>query len=389
MRLRFRHAAYVAAVAALTPMLGQAQGSLSVQGIGYPPGQFSTRTGSAGGAMAEIDPLTPINPAALANLAGTTIYFQAEPEYRRVTVGDLSTNTSQSRFPVISGGFTMGSRWSAGLSLSTIADRTWQTSFLTVEQIGGDTASSFSTYTSQGAINDTRLGVAYAPLSWLHVGLGLHAFSGQNRINVTRTFADSAFGVFADTNTISYGANAISAGMEAGLPNIGSVAVSYRVGGRLTAESSVGDSVLGRGDMPDRLGISLAYLGIARSVIAVRAARENWSGLNGLGRQGFHARDTWDYSVGGDIAGPRFGPRVLMLRVGARWRDLPFSVVGPEGLPGPTVEERSFSGGVGTLLAGGRAALDLGVIRASRTADTDIDVSERSWFLSIGLTVRP
>ena len=216
-------------------------------------------------------------------------------------------------------------------------------------------------------------------------------------MRVVRVFVDPAdptkldprFGAFADSNVVSYGGNAVSAGLEARAPNLGSVALSYRVGGRLAAESGLTDSVIGRGNLPDRLGISVAYLGIARSVIALRAAKENWSELNGIGQRGFRARDTWDYSVGGDIAGPRFGPRVLQLRVGARWRDLPFAVVGPDGLPGPRVQETSLSGGLGTLLANGRAALDLGVIRASRSADTEIDVNERSWFLSIGLTVRP
>jgi len=398
MRLQLRHAAYVAAaVAVLIPLRGYAQGSLAVQGVGYPPGQFSTRTGSTGGALAEIDPLSPINPAALGNLGTTTIYFQAEPEYRRVEVGGLTTKTSQSRFPVMSGGFTMGSRWAAGLSFSTIADRTWQNAVESIEVIGGEAAHAIDTTRSRGAINDTRFALAYAPISWLQVGVGFHAFSGQNQVRLKRVFVDPddptaldpRFAVFADSNVISYGGNAISAGIEARAQGLGSLAISYRAGGRISAESGAGDSVIGRANLPDRLGISLAYLGIARSAIAVRAARESWSELNGIGQQGFRARDTWDYSVGGDIAGPRFGPRVLMLRVGARWRDLPFAVVGPDGLPGPTVRETSIAGGIGTLLANGRTALDLGVIRASRTADLAADVSERSWFLSIGLTVRP
>ncbi|HYD53361.1 MAG TPA: hypothetical protein VEA99_12060 [Gemmatimonadaceae bacterium] len=382
---RARVAALLLAVA--TPAMAAAQGSLGVQGFGYPPGQLSTRSLSAGGATGEMDPLAPLNPAALLNLGTTTLYFQAEPEYRRVTIGDRQSSTSISRFPLVTGGLALGSRWAAGVAVSTLADRTWETTIEAVESIGSDTARATSVYRSEGAINDARVGVAYAPREWLHLGLGFHAVSGRNRIFVSRDFVSADFADFADTSTISYGGTALSAGIEARMGRVAAAALSYRKGGRLSAESSRGDSVIGRGDVPDRLGVSVAYLGIARSTIAVRASQEKWSQLRGLGSSAFQARDTWDYSAGGDIAGPRFGPRVIMLRVGGRWRELPFSVVGADGVAGPTVEERSISGGLGTLLAGGRASFDLGVIRASRTAD--IAVSERSWILSVGLTVRP
>jgi hypothetical protein len=51
------------------------------------------------------------------------------------------------------------------------------------------------------------------------------------------------------------------------------------------------------------------------------------------------------------------------------------------------VKETSFAGGLGTLLAGGRAAIDLGLVRASRTSS--LDATEHAWILSVGLTVRP
>src|SRR5690242_18553488 len=38
-----------------------AQANLSSQGFGYPTGQFSTRTYGTGGALAELDPLSPVN----------------------------------------------------------------------------------------------------------------------------------------------------------------------------------------------------------------------------------------------------------------------------------------------------------------------------------------
>ena len=41
--------------------------------FGYPPGQLSTRAGSTGGALGEIDPLSPLNPASLLGLGVSTL----------------------------------------------------------------------------------------------------------------------------------------------------------------------------------------------------------------------------------------------------------------------------------------------------------------------------
>jgi hypothetical protein len=87
--------------------------------------------------------------------------------------------------------------------------------------------------------------------------------------------------------------------------------------------------------------------------------------------------------VGADVLGPRLGDRLVLLRAGARWRTLPF------GLPTSSVSEKSYAFGVGTLLARGKAALDIAGIRATRTATTAANISESAWTLSVGITVRP
>ena len=54
---------------------------------------------------------------------------------------------------------------------------------------------------------------------------------------------------------------------------------------------------------------------------------------------------------------------LIQLRAGARWRTLPF------GTSTSSVSEKSYSLGAGTLLARGRAALDVAGIRATRGDD--------------------
>jgi len=61
------------------------QAALSTQGFGFPTGQLSSRAWGTGGAIAEVDPLSPVNPATLAMIGTRLVNFQIEPEYRSVS----------------------------------------------------------------------------------------------------------------------------------------------------------------------------------------------------------------------------------------------------------------------------------------------------------------
>jgi hypothetical protein len=368
----------------------RAQGNLSTFGFGYPPGQLSARAQATGGAIGEVDPVSPLNPAALINWGGAAVYFQIEPEFRRVDAVGGSDRTTTARYPLTGGGLALGSRWMLGIAASTFLDRSWATTSRTTHQLGGEPVLATTTFRSQGAINDVRLALAWAARPWFRVGLGAHALTGQNRVMVTDAFDDTAsYDPLQQDTTISYRGTALSAGVELRAGRVASVAASMRLGGRIRAVS--GDATLGRANVPTRFGVTVAYLGIANSAIALRTAYDKWSSLEALGRPGLRAVDAWDTSLGVDVAGPRIAAdRPLMLRAGFRWRTLPFAATPVEGGTSGTprsVRERSFSGGVGTTLARGRASVDLALIRASR--DAGLAVDERAWILSIGMSVRP
>src|SRR5262245_55395212 len=53
-----------------------AQGNLSTQGLGFPPGQLSTKAASMGGSIGESDASSPLNPASIGLLLGTMIAMQ-------------------------------------------------------------------------------------------------------------------------------------------------------------------------------------------------------------------------------------------------------------------------------------------------------------------------
>ncbi len=375
----------VASVAlAMVPLIAGsagAQSNLSTQGFGYPTGQLSARAQGTGGALAEMDPLSPINPATIAMFGSRILFFQIEPEYRSVTTAAGTEHTTTARYPNVFGAMPLFSNFIVSLGASTLLDRTATTSFSATQMIGAnDSVGTLTTYRVDGAMDDIRLAAAWAPRTWLRVGAGAHAITGHNLVNLSETFSDSLrFASFSQSRVLGFSGTAASAGVQL-VSKAWLASASFRAGGSLSMNNE--DTTLSRAKVPSRFGASLAYTGVANSSISIRTAHDNWSALNGLGSPGLVGVDAWDTSVGAEIAGPRLGAsRIVFLRGGFRDRTLPFTA------GGATVSERSFSGGLGTSFANDRVLGDLAVIRANRSAA--IGASEHAWTLSLGISIRP
>ena len=379
-RFALARAIVIVAVAAATPLLSRAQGNLSVQGLGFPPGQFSARAAGTAGALGEIDPASAMNPSSILHFGFPTLSMQLSPEFRKITANGQTDNTTTQRFPLFMGAMPFGSRLMLAISASTLLDRTWRTNTPDAQVIGGDTVRFNSTITSDGALNDIRFAVGYAAAPWMHLGLGLHAMSGRDVVTHARTFEDTLrFGNTKDPRTNSYIGNALSAGVTVFQDKLGSLALSWRRGGHL--EQRVVDTLVGAGRVPDRLGASASYDGFGGLTLVARTALEKWSSLVSLGSSTGPARDSWDSSIGAESSGGQFGGIPLQFRLGARWRNLPFPATGDS-----RVREGTLAAGMGLALAQGRALLDFGVLRASRSAG--IPVTESALTLSAGLTIR-
>jgi hypothetical protein len=311
----------------------------------------------------------------------TTLFFQIEPEYRRIITGSVTDKTTTARYPLFAGVIPLGSKWALGISSATLLDRTWTTTEKGNVIFGTDTVNSTIINGSNGSINDLRIAAAWAPAAFLRLGLGGHLISGSDRVFSGLSFDNPAYANFSDSSTLGFDGGAVSGGIELVAPKFAIASASFRKGGRLNATRS--DTALGSARVPDRLGFSLAYVGAAGTQIAARTEYDKWSALNGLRRGSAVAVDSWDTSVGADITGPRFGSQAFMLRVGGRWRTLPFEV----GANNNKVREQSFSGGFGTAFGGGRVLTDISLVHSRR--DAGIATSERAWTLSIGLGIRP
>ncbi len=367
-----------------------AQSSTGAQGFGYPPGQLSTRAVGLGASMVELDPVSPRNPASLARWGRPGLYLQYDPEFRRVTSAGGRDGTVNIRFPLIGGATRIGRKLSAGVSISTLLDRTYTTESSSTQVVDGSDLTSTTLYQSAGGLNDVRLGFAYELSPQLSLGVAGHVVTGENRVTISTTFDRADFLQLNQQSEVNYSGTAFSAGAN-WLPGGNfALAGSIRLQGALRASRD--EQTIDAGHLPLRTGVSVAYTGIAGAVFAAGANWDDWSQIR-IGSPNVYSQDTRELGVGVEVEGPRLRGGVVALRGGFRSRDLPFGANrGSPELPSigfPT--ERAFALGAGVPLAtfggGSRAMLDLSVQRAVRSGFAGI--SERAYTLSLGLAVRP
>lgn len=355
-----------------------AQGALGNQGFGYPTGQLSAAALGQGGSNAEADPASPINPAAIALNGRYSVLIQFEPEFRSTKAGGAASSNSIMRFP----GFTATgkyARFTVAASFSTLLDRTWVNSYDDSIVVDGSWEQSSVRTGSNGAMTDSRLAVAYDLRRRVWVGLALHAVTGENRTEFRRTFADtSGLASLAQAGVLNFSGRAVSAGVVL-LPRDGLIlAASMRLGGDISARLN-GVSA-GSATVPTRWGASASWLVLPGATLNARVDRTHWSDLDGLGSALVSTFDATEVGLGADLLGPRLGGTATILRLGARNRTLPFGVNGAQ------VSEKGLSFGAAAPLARGRGQIDVALQRAWRESGA---ATERSWFLSVGIGIRP
>jgi hypothetical protein len=310
-----------------------------------------------------------------------SLFLQYSPEFRRVSAGSASANTTTARFPIFAVVMPIGASWTASIGSSTFLDRSFETRSERRDIVGdiADTVDVTERLRVLGAINDVRLGFAWAGSPKVRIGAGAHMFTGRNRVTLEELYSDSLrFVGDAQESAVAFTGFAGSIGISYHPSRIIGFAVSVRKGGELRAAK--GDTALGSADIPDRVSAAVIYDGITGATISARLSRDTWSALAGLSNR-TEAFDGWDASVGAEASGPRIMQRIVMVRAGARFRTLPF------GYEGEKVRETAFMAGFGIPLTHNRASLDFAGQRAMRSASGN--VRERGFILSFGLRVSP
>ena len=377
------------------PAVAGAQGALSTQGFGYPGGQLSTRSLGASGATGESDPYSATNPASIFNFGSSVLYFQAEPEYRTLSANGSSEKSTIARYPLVTAGVPIGQSIFGAITVSNLLDRSFLSTMRGVQTLSnGETVASTNSFSSNGALGDVRLALAWAPTTWLHIGGAGHVITGDNKLNSTQVFDDTLkYATLVDTQTVTYTGTAYSAGFDLDAGGIATFSGSYKYGGPLSIKRA--DTTFRSAKVPDRLSLGAAFVGIKGTMIGIRTSKDTWSNMRGLFADSANARisDAWDTSVGADVQGPRFLGVPLQLRAGVRRRTLPFGTPAYTSALGVTqpaadVKESSYSFGTGGAIARGHATFDLAFIHASRSA-TSVPATEQAWTMSLGVSVRP
>ncbi|MFN0099150.1 MAG: hypothetical protein ACKVS7_10780 [Gemmatimonadaceae bacterium] len=354
------------------------QGSLASQGYGYPTGQLSSRALGVGGATAETDPASAINPAAIGLSSRYSISMLFEPEFRRTSVSGGEANTRTIRFPNFMLTGSVG-RFAASASFTTFLDRTFSSSLTDTQIIAGDTVASTLTNNSNGAMNDARFAVSYWVTQKLQLGAAVHGLTGENRIFISRLFPDSVgVGGVTQASVINFSGRMYSLGAVYSPTAKWLLGASARFGGPLDAQQDA--VVIGEATAPRRVGLGASYYGIPNTTLSARFDATEWSAVDPLGSAVMTTHDATEIGLGVDVLGPRLGGVATIARLGFRDRQLPF------GLLGEQIGERTLSGGLGIPLGRSRGQLDLALQRAARSA---AGVDERAWLISIGFGIRP
>ena len=156
-------------------------------------------------------------------------------------------------------------------------------------------------------------------------------------------------------------------------------AASVRFNSRLRA-STVDTAT--RVALPLEVSFGAYYQPVAGILATVAVGYAGWSTASGaLVAAGDSAtRNVWSVGAGVEAAALRVGGNLLPLRVGYRWRQLPFPI------GGSPLTEHAVSGGLGFSTASGRAEVDVAIEGGSRTAGA---LSETFTTAYLGLTIRP
>lgn len=365
----------------LAPVGARAQGTLGSQGLGFPVGQVSTHARGTAGAIAEFDPVTGLNPAAVALWGRAAIHVQFEPETRSTTSPSGRDLTGISRFPLLAAGIALGERVAIGLNVSSFLDRSWDTEFAGTQIVGNDTAAFIDRNGVRGAITDSRFLIGVSLPASVRVGAALHAYTGEHRVRSARAFdAASPFVSFTSSQTVRYAGRALSLGAAWDPVRWLGLAASARVGGRIDAVNDA-SRIRAEGDIPDRLGLGVRVEVAQGLTVAARRERVSWNSLRPLIESPIAIATDHETSIGVEYLSPPTQRLPYALRLGTGNRTLPF------GVGTSLVREQTVAGGVGLVLAQGRFGVDLSYARGRRTAVGNL--AESAGTFSLGIIIRP
>lgn len=370
-----------ALLAALAVPSGAAADSVfGIRGLGLLGRPLSGRAAATGGAFSLFDAASPLNPSALAQWQGAAGWGVGAASSRRFSNGPTSATLGSTRFPLFGFAVPVGPRLVVGVSVSDYLDRTWSVSTTHDSTLRGSTATLTDVANSTGGVTDLRLGAAYRINPSFVVGMGIHTLAGSTQLSVERSFSDSTFIAYKDVATTAFSGVGVSLGAQGRLSDHFAVAGAVRLNSRLTAKAD--DGATARITMPVEFSGGVMFAPARGVGFAATVGYQTWARSAGdlVAAGQDRSQSVWNVALGSEIDLFDFLGQRVPVRIGYRWRQLPFPVAGS------WLSEHAFSGGLGVTLAGGRATLDVGVDVGSRTAGI---ASEKFTSGFVGVIVRP
>lgn len=378
-----RRALVFLALALLPPAGAAAQSSqFGVRGLGMPGRPLSARTFSLGGAFGLFDGESGLNPAALGRLSVLGADFTSLQDFRHVENPAGTKSVRETRFPYIAvAGPTRRYPLVLGLSFANYTSRDFTLASVDTVDLRGVLVPVTDTLASRGGLSDLRFAGAYRIHDAWIIGAAFHVITGSARLRFRRAFADTTYASALQTSELSYA----GIGMELGvIRNFGpgfSLAATVRSDGHVNVDQD--SARVSTTDLPYSFGFGLRWRARPKLEIASQVLKKTWSGANSdlLAQGGVGSDNTYEVSFGAEYTPDLKRPARRPLRLGVRYGTLPFPLE-----PGRQPTEFGISAGTGIRFAQERAGVDLGLEHVWRSAGA---FSERTFLLSLGVTVRP
>lgn len=363
-----------------TPLAAQ-NSVFGIVGLGFPGRPISVPARALGGGTVAFDPLSAVNPAAIAAIRELTVTASLGTSFRSYRSADVAaTGLEETRFPLaILAGTVPNTPLTFTASFSTYAERTFQVTTIDTIALRGAPVEVSDRIGSDGGTVDARGALGWQLSRRLSVGVAAHIITGAARLTAKRSFSDSAFIAINQQSVVEFTGFGLSAGaVFAPTPGV-RLAASVRTDTKLTER--VDERVTRTADLPTSVTGGLMLAPTRGLRLSVTGIWHQWSvSQDGVAPTGARAFDTWEVGTGVQLGGRDLGVSSLPLRIGFRYAQLPFSPTDAQ----PREIDVTF--GSSLPFARNRAVIDFAVERSHRDG---AGIRERAWNIGFSFLIRP
>lgn len=378
---------FVGALALLlvAPIPGEAQSLVTSGGFGIPVSALDARSRGMGslGVGQFGGQVLPADPAAAAGLQLPTISATLQPMRSSVDFDGTVTQSSGSRFPLLSIGYPIGQRTVATVTLGSYLDQQWNAQAERTIMLAGEEVRVLDQFASDGGLSGVRVGFARLLGNQFAVGLTGGMYTGQLTRAFIRRFETLSVGAnvqpFSTSTEWQMQAPTVAAGARWDFQELVRVSGSVTWAGSLEMNNTTDDSEAVRTmELPTEFRLGASAILSPRLSLSGGVGYADWTDAAAGLEEGGTAGAVWNYGGGLEWAGPSYASRDFPIRVGYHRTELPFQFDGNDPV------ESVVAGGFGINFAQvgnvPLARLDVSVERGTRDAGTFSESFWRSTF---------